>query len=158
MEKYSKRPNRRDLIKNANPVELIDRVSRLGIWHTALMYKCVSSDVVNQLAKLHVSKVLIPNVKYTDDRILYMYKENGVLFMSKKLGGEYYMPNGKPLKNSRLHFERVNVVCTPDEIYVTKDEVENLLKSSSLESVSRSLNAYQHRIARFVGMEVEDDD
>ena len=160
MEKYSKRTNRTDMINTADIAQVIDRLERLGVEMTALLYKCISSDVVERLAKEHVQKVFIPNVKITDDKILYMYKEQGVMFMSKRLGGDYFkiIINGKQSTKVKLHFDKVNVNQTEDEISVSLDEVNRLLNGKSLEVVCKLLNVHQHRFVKFAGIEIEDND
>ena len=161
MEKYSNRPNRKEMINSANIAQVIDRVERLGVEMTALLYNCISKDVVERLAKEHVQKVFIPNVKITEDKIFYMYKEQGVMFMSKRLGGSYYkiVINGKQSNKVKLHFDKVNVEQTEDEISVSLNEVNRLLDTkSSLEVICKMLNVHQHRIVKFAGIEIEDED
>ena len=155
MEKYNNRPNRQDLINNADMSQLINRINTLGVSHTARMYKCISEDVINHLVNMGIKEVMIPNVKFEENEILYMYKEKGVLFISKRI--EKADPTKK--RSPHLHFEKVDVSKVEDErLSVSKSEVLRLLEKHSIEKTAMLLNIYEHRVASFAGIQVEDED
>ena len=150
-EKYAKRENRTEFIKKAEAVKLMRWINKLGLNHTSLIYQCIESDVIKRLLELKVNEVKIPNVKVTEDEIIYMYKRQGVLFVSKNLGGDYFEIMEKLLKNE------IYVNDVPEEyISVKKDEVMRLLSEKSLDKVSKLLNVLPHKIVLLTKIKVKD--
>lgn len=152
MERYAKRKNRTDLIKKTTIRELVPLVTKLGLSHTSLRYKCMIKDVIKRLSELNVEKVIIPTVKVTDNEIVYAYKENGVQFISKNLGTDIETICDKLIKKNI----KMNYIDEDCHVAVDKEEVVRLLNEKSLDKLSTMMNVLPHKISLFVKLNVKD--
>lgn len=152
MERYAKRKNRTDLIKKATITELVPFVTKFGLSHASLRYKCMIKDVTKRLSELNVEKVIIPTVKVTDNEIIYMFKENGVQFVSKNLGVDAETICDNLIKKN----VRLNYVEEDGYIAVDKEEVSRLISEKSLDKVSNMMKVLPHKISIFLNLNVKD--